>query len=54
MQISISMLSAVLWIRIRSDPEGFPGSRFGIIVPDPAKTERAGTPKKSLLEPDPE
>ena len=32
---------AVLWIRIRMDPELFPGCGFGIIVPDPdpAKNE---------------
>ena len=34
---------AVLWIRIRMDPELLPGSGSGIIVPDPepAKHERA-------------
>ena len=36
-------LKAVLWIRIRMDPELLPGSGSGIIVPDPdpAKHERA-------------
>ena len=36
-------LETVLWIRIRMDPEFLPGSRSGIIVPDPdpAKDERA-------------
>ena len=34
---------AVLWIRIRMDPELWSGSGSGIIVPDldPAKSERA-------------
>ena len=32
---------AVLWIRIRMDPELLLGSGSGIIVPDPAKYERA-------------
>ena len=34
---------AVLWIRIRMDPELLPGSGSGIKVPDPdpAKSERA-------------
>ena len=31
----------VLRIRIRMDPELLPGSVSGIIVPDPAKSERA-------------
>ena len=33
------MMGAVLRIQIRMDPELLPGS--GIIVPDPAKNERA-------------
>ena len=32
---------AVLWIRIPIDPELLPGSGSGIIVPDPAESERA-------------
>ena len=45
MVVSVFVLSdvssAVLWIRIRMDPDILPGS--GIIVPDPvpAKSERA-------------
>ena len=39
------MLKAVLWIRIRMDPEHLPGSGSGIKVldpdPAPAKSERA-------------
>ena len=35
------LLKAVLRIRIRMDPELLPGSGSGIIVPDPAKYERA-------------
>ena len=32
-------LNALLLILIRMDPELFPGSESGIIVPDPAKLE---------------
>ena len=32
---------SVLWIRIRMDPELLPESGSGIIVPNPAKSERA-------------
>ena len=37
------ILQTVLWIRIRMDPELWPGLGSGIIVPDPdpAKHERA-------------
>ena len=38
-ETSMLPLSPVLWIQIRMDPELLPGS--GIIVPDPAKYERA-------------
>ena len=34
-------LKVVLWIRIRMGPELLPGSGSGIIVPDPAKYEKA-------------
>ena len=39
--IFIYMFYAVLWIRIRMDPELLPGSGSGIKDPDPAKSERA-------------
>ena len=40
---SLRQLKAVLWIRIRMDPELLPGSGSGIFVPDPdpAKHGRA-------------
>ena len=43
----IALTRAVLWIRIRMDPELLPGSGSGIIVPDsdPAKSERADKKK---------
>ena len=34
-------LIAVLWIRIRVDPELLPGSGIKVPDPDPAKSERA-------------
>ena len=33
--------TAVLWIRIRMDPELLPGSGIKVPDPDPAKSERA-------------
>ena len=40
-RILYSLCKAVLQIRIHMDPELLPGSGFRIIVPDPAKIERA-------------
>ena len=41
--MSVICLEAVLWIRIRMDPELVTGSGSGIIFPDPdpAKSEKA-------------